>query len=140
MSPQSKIPITTPPVPPLWGLASLLWPAGFTSFVFRTAKLEYLFCMRLKNFKPIANLHLLCVFKECKQLASVRRNIILMETDALKGPALFGLFRTRMLPHAGLANNLTSQQLAHIFLHQLIHFNHYYIAANWIADALRTVH
>ncbi|WP_236406998.1 hypothetical protein [Microaerobacter geothermalis] len=45
---QSKIPVTTLPVPRLWRLAQWLWLAGFTFFVFRMAKLEYLFRMRLK--------------------------------------------------------------------------------------------
>jgi len=134
-----KIPATTP-VRRLWDLAQWLWLAGFAFFAFRMAKLECLFRIRLKNSKPVADLRLLSVFQECIRLAGARRNIILMETDALKGPALFGLFRTRMLLPARLADNLTSQQLSHIFLHELIHHNRHDIAANWIAGALRAVH
>ncbi|HWI55087.1 MAG TPA: M56 family metallopeptidase, partial [Desulfobacteria bacterium] len=124
----------------LWELAAWLWLAGVAFFVIRTGIAEYLFRKRLKRSIRVLDPHLLAVLDDCIQLASVNKNIILMETDALKSPALFGVFRTRMLLPTGLASTLTSQQLAHIFLHELAHYKRHDIAANWIAGVLRVVH
>lgn len=63
-----------------------------------------------------------------------------METDALKSPALCGVFRTRILLPTGLIGNLASKQLAHIFLHELVHYKRHDIAVNWIAYAFRIIH
>ena len=134
------LPHTTPLVYPLWELAAWFWLAGITFFVIRIGITEYLFRKKLKKAKLVFAPHLPAILEDCKQLAGVSKNIILMETDALKGPALFGLFRIRMLLPTGLAGNLTSQQLAHIFLHELVHYKRHDIAVNWIAGALRTVH
>lgn len=131
---------TTPPVHLLWELAAWLWLAGVIFFVIRIGMAEYLFRKRLKISKLVFDPHLLTILEDCKQLAGVTRNITLMETDALKSPALSGVFQTRMLLPTDLSSNLTSQQLAHIFLHELVHFKRHDIAVNWIAGALRVVH
>ncbi len=134
------LPDTTPLVYSLWEPAAWLWLAGITFFVIRIGIAEYLFRKKLKKSKLVFNLDLRAVLEDCKQLAGVSKNIILMETDALKSPALFGLFRTRMLLPTGLAGNLTSGQLAHIFIHELVHYKRRDIAVNWISGALRALH
>lgn len=139
-SPAAEQPRFKPTVNIIWEFAAWLWLAGAAFFAIRTGTAEYFFRRKIKRSKKVCDPHLLAVLDECKQLAGISRSIALMETNSLKSPALFGIFRTRMLLPAGLAGNLTSQQLSHVFLHELVHFKRHDIAANLIAAILRMVH
>ncbi|MHB1421025.1 MAG: M56 family metallopeptidase [Bacillota bacterium] len=130
----------TGPVVPLWELVEWLWLAGVALFVLRIGIAENRFRKRLKKSIQVHDPHLLAVLEDCKQLAGVSKAITLKETDALKSPALFGVFRPQMLLPTGLASKLTSEQLVHVFLHELVHYTRHDIAVNWIATVLRVAH
>ncbi|WP_366924904.1 hypothetical protein MFMK1_001567 [Metallumcola ferriviriculae] len=124
----------------IWELGAWLWLAGAAFLIVWIFLAEYIFRKKIIKTKPVSEPRLLAVLEDCKLLAGVSKTIPLMETDTLKSPALFGVFRTRLLLPTGLANSLTSEQLAHIFLHELVHFKRHDIAVNWIAAALRVLH
>ena len=137
---EKDLPRNTPLVHPLWEIAAWLWLAGVAFFVIWIGIAEHLFRKKIMKSRPVRDPRLLAILEDCKQLVGVSKTLLLMETDALKSPALFGVFRTRLLLPTGLAGNLTSEQLAHIFLHELIHYKRHDITVNWIAAALRAVH
>lgn len=145
---KKPLPVVSEPILPystslrhtILDLATWIWLAVVTFFVIRIGINEYYFCKKIKRSKLVLDPHLLTILEDCKQLTSISKNIILMETDALKSPALFGVFRTRVLLPTGLADKLTSKQLAHIFLHELVHYKRHDIAINWIAGTLRIIH
>jgi hypothetical protein len=45
----------------------------------------------------------------------------LLETDLVESPALYGLFRLRLLLPPKLSERFTPDELRHIFLHELSH-------------------
>ena len=61
------------------------------------------------------------LLNDCRREFGVSRRIELLETDAVRSPALFGLFRLRLLLPRGLASRFSRSELRYIFLHELAH-------------------
>ena len=76
----------------------------------------------------------------CRSQLGVRRRVTLAETDAIKSPALFGVFRLRLLLPAGLAARFTRDELRYIFLHELAHVKRGDLWLNWLVTALQVMH
>lgn len=88
--------------------------------------------------QPDATLHEL--LKKCREEFGVTRRIEPVETNAVKSPALFGLFRLRLLLPPGFAAQFSTGELRHIFLHELAHVKRGDLWLNWLVTALQLIH
>ncbi|UCG46473.1 MAG: hypothetical protein JSU94_13320, partial [Phycisphaerales bacterium] len=61
-------------------------------------------------------------------------------TDAVNSPSLFGCVRPRLLLPAGMVETLGSEQLRHVFLHELAHLRHMDILTSNLASLLQILH
>jgi hypothetical protein len=62
------------------------------------------------------------------------------ETDRVKGPAVLGLWRARLLLPPGLKDELTDDQLRHLLLHEFAHVRRHDLLALWLVLSARVVH
>jgi len=77
---------------------------------------------------------------ECRQLMGIRRDVSLLETEAVTSPVLYGLFRHRILLPWGFANRFSPVELRHVLLHELAHVKRGDLWLNWLVTALQIVH
>jgi beta-lactamase regulating signal transducer with metallopeptidase domain/uncharacterized GH25 family protein len=76
----------------------------------------------------------------CRRELRVTRKIQLLETDAVKSPALFGLFHLRLLLPHGLTAKFDREELRFIFLHELAHVRRGDLWLNWLVTSLQILH
>ncbi|MGH7942731.1 MAG: M56 family metallopeptidase, partial [Limisphaerales bacterium] len=95
---------------------------------------------RLSKTAVRANDRAYSLLWDCCRELRVRRRIELFETDAVKSPALFGLFRLRLLLPRGLAAEFDRSELRHVFLHELAHIRRGDLWINCLVTALQILH
>ena len=122
-------------VPGLTGL----WLVGVVGLAGVVAVQFLRFHRRLAVAAP-ADESLRTVLADCRREFGSTRPIELLETEAVQSPALFGLFRLRLLLPRGLAGNFNRRELRYIFLHELAHVRRGDLWLNWLVTALQILH
>ena len=92
-----------------------------------------------RSVRPVEDAAL-ALLEDCRRELGVRRRVELLETDAVKSPALFGLFHLRLLLPTGLTARFSREQLRFIFLHELAHVKRGDLWLNWLVTALQIMH
>ena len=98
------------------------------------------FRRQLANASSTSNPALQELLENCRREFGVRRRIELLETEAVKSPSLFGLFRLRLLMPKELSSRFSERELRYIFLHELAHVKRGDLWLNWLVTALQIVH
>jgi beta-lactamase regulating signal transducer with metallopeptidase domain/uncharacterized GH25 family protein len=120
--------------------AAGLWLAGVLALSFGVAIQTVRFRRRLARTSRPAGAMLNNLLQEARREAGVSRWIELMETGAVNSPALFGLWRLRLLLPRGLEEKFTPRELRYIFLHELAHVKRGDLWLNWLVTGLQIVH
>jgi bla regulator protein BlaR1 len=90
---------------------------------------------RQETWEPALNL-----LESCKKELGIKTVLVIMETDLVQSPALFGYLRPRILLPHGMIQNLDEKALRHVFLHELRHLKHHDILIGLIASILLALH
>ncbi|TVX86832.1 M56 family metallopeptidase [Paenibacillus agilis] len=111
-------------------VAFFLWLSGVTVFasffVFANVRIY-----RLLYKQPvITDAQLVGTLEECKQKMSISRNIPLVLSEKLPGPALFGFIRPHIILNQNVIDSLNTAQLPFVFLHELAHLKRKDILVN----------
>ncbi|MCL5040014.1 MAG: hypothetical protein M1299_09370 [Firmicutes bacterium] len=117
-----------------------VWLAGAALMAIRITTIQCNFYAKMKLARPVGNSLIHEVFADCKKQMGVRRDVTLLETDALHSPVLYGVVRPRLLVPADLARKLNTEQLRHVFLHELAHLKRHDVALNLLTTGLQVVH
>jgi beta-lactamase regulating signal transducer with metallopeptidase domain len=139
---ESAIPAARPAAHPMnWmGLAALAWLAGVLLLALRFVCLERRFGSRLAGDKPASDESVERLFGECVRSLRVQEKVEIIETAAVDSPAVFGLWRKRLLLPVGLREQLSPEELRHVFLHELAHIKRRDPALNWLLGILQILH
>jgi beta-lactamase regulating signal transducer with metallopeptidase domain len=117
-----------------------LWAAGVVGLAGCALATQYRFNRRVRRLRPLNDGTTLDLFEDCKALMGVSTPVSLIETGAVKSPALFGFVRPRLLLPAGLLSAFGREELRHVFLHELAHIKRHDILTGWVMLALQIVH
>lgn len=98
------------------------------------------FRRKLGGAAVVADQYICEVLDECRREFGITRPIDLIETRAVNAPALFGLFRLRLLLPQGLVAQFSRSEWRHIFLHELAHVKRGDLWLNWLVMALQLLH
>jgi beta-lactamase regulating signal transducer with metallopeptidase domain/uncharacterized GH25 family protein len=98
------------------------------------------FRRKLANATAPADVRLQNLLEECRCEFQIRRQVLLLETDAVQSPALFGLFKLRLLVPRGFGGQFNHGELRYVFLHELAHVKRGDLWLNWLVTALQIVH
>ena len=121
-------------------LVLLLWGTGVALFLLRVAVANVVFARRIRRGTGVDDAGVLALLCACQRRMSVRCPVGLVETDAVNGPALWGLVRpTLLLPH-GMLRTLSRDDLRFVFLHELAHLKRWDITLDWGLALLHAVH
>lgn len=120
-------------------LLFFIWLMGVVAFITAIGLVNRRFGRRLKG-QFVVNAKVYASFVETKSRLSIKAEIPLIQSTAVKSPSLFGLFRPRLLIPADILDEFTSEQLSHVFMHELLHFKRRDILINWLAQGLLVLH
>jgi bla regulator protein BlaR1 len=120
-------------------LLSWTWLAGGCGFLCWTLFCQWRFARSLKRTALAADRRASHLWDECCRTAGVRRRLPLLQFDGVRQPAVFGLFRPRLLLPSSTVT-LSDDQLRMVMLHELAHVRRRHIAVNWLLVAIRALH
>ena len=82
----------------------------------------------------------LAVLDECGRRLGVRGRLTVVECAEVASPALFGLFRPRLLLPPGFTQSFSPSELRFVFLHELAHLRRWDLPLNWLVAVLQILH
>lgn len=118
----------------------LLWLLGVALLTGYTIFINLKIWYSIRN-EPVVNNPSICgILNGCKSVMKISAHVPVVIVDKVHAPALFGIFRPRLLLPKSMINKLTEEQLKYICLHELAHWRRKDILINWITVILKILH
>ncbi|HUR58770.1 MAG TPA: M56 family metallopeptidase [Opitutaceae bacterium] len=95
---------------------------------------------RLGHLRPVADPVMARTLRSCCERLGLRRAPPVLESAEVATPALFGLFRPRLLLPHGFRETFSDDELRFVFLHELAHLRRRDLLLNGVVTALQIVH
>ncbi len=95
---------------------------------------------RFAGLKPLTGAALQAALEDCQLRMKVQISLTVVESGAVSCPALYGLFRPRLVLPAGFSNKFSERELRFIFLHELAHLKRFDLPMNWVIAGLQVLH
>jgi len=87
---------------------------------------------KIRRQRAVTNEAVLNLLEDCRQEMNVFTPLTLLETPAIRSPALLGFVRPRLLLPEGLIDSFSLAELRFVFLHELGHLKRGDILLNWL--------
>ena len=117
-----------------------LWLAGAALLALRLALASRRLQRAVRLGRVVTSERVLEVLEGCKRDLGVHTLLGIVATDQVRGPALSGFIRPRLLLPPALVEGLSEQELRHVFLHELAHLKRLDIHWGWLCAALQVLH
>ena len=117
-----------------------IWLTGVVTLSARIVCGAWLLSRRIRRHAVVSDHSTFQLLEESRRVIGTRRAPVLMETDAVDSPALFGLLRPKLLLPTGLIRRLDEAELRHVVLHELAHLRRHDVLLNWLAALLQIIH
>jgi beta-lactamase regulating signal transducer with metallopeptidase domain/thiol-disulfide isomerase/thioredoxin/protocatechuate 3,4-dioxygenase beta subunit len=121
-------------------MACAVWFGGVCLLALRLAWANVRFGSRLARHVPIADATILRIVEQCADTMGIRQPVSVIETEEVDSPAVCGLWKKRLLVPDGTFERFSSDELRHIFLHELAHIKRCDIEVNWLSALLQILH
>lgn len=123
-------------------LATLFWVwfAGALLLTGYIAATSLRLAWRCRGLPALTDAAALAVLDECGRRLGVRGRLTVVECSEVASPALFGLFRPRLLLPPGFTQSFSPQELRFVFLHELAHLRRWDLPLNWLVAVLQIFH
>lgn len=118
----------------------LLWLAGAAVLVLRIVVQNVVFYRRLRWAPTVTNTEAWQTLEECRQEMGVRHRLVLVETDLVRSPALYGFLRLHLLLPPNTMATLTPDELRFVLMHELAHVKRRDMEVNWLVTVLQVIH
>jgi beta-lactamase regulating signal transducer with metallopeptidase domain/Tol biopolymer transport system component len=94
----------------------------------------------VKRDRPLVNQAMLELFEECKAQMGVQSLVVVVPSDRVRSPGLFGFVRPRLLLPRQMLDNATAEEMRYVFLHELAHLRRHDIYLGWLTSLLQVLH
>ncbi len=121
-------------------ILSVSWLAGMLLLGIYVFVSNYKLWRIIHVQRPVTDSKILDLLEDCKAQMKMHAYLAVVETDRVTSPALYGFLRPRLLLPKGIIGKLSSQQLRHVFLHELAHLKRGDIYIGWLTALLQTLH
>jgi bla regulator protein BlaR1 len=121
-------------------ILAIVWLAGSLVLAVYVFVSNFRLWRIIKSVRPLTEQRILDLLEDCKRQTGVETILGIVVTDKVKGPALFGFFRPRLLLPVGIIETHNIKELRHIFLHELSHLKRYDILLGWLTTLLLVIH
>ncbi|MFS0557006.1 BlaR1 family beta-lactam sensor/signal transducer [Brevibacillus sp. 179-C9.3 HS] len=88
----------------------------------------------------ITNQEILDLFEQCKKDVKLTRRIVLAQSRLVKSPMTFGVFTTYVVLPSHFGEWLSTNEMKHIFLHELMHQKNHDIVMNYVTVVYQLVY
>jgi len=145
VAPVPMTPIATRdhPAIPRQSSGLLVWPIWLAGAIVMTAGAigsNLVFLRRVRRTAGQASDEMIECWQSCARRVGVRRVPPVVCTDAVSTPALFGLWRGRLLMPADFSRQVTQEEARLILLHEMTHVRRRDLPVGWVMTGLRIVH
>lgn len=120
--------------------AAMVWLAGVLILLFFVIIVNIVFAVNVRKQNLRANEQTNKILKECKLKMGIKTDLPIVLTDAVKAPALYGLIRPSLLLPVNIEEQIDSNQLQYIMLHELAHLKRKDIAVFWIITLFKIIY
>lgn len=120
----------------LYTTALYIWLAGVIILSFAIIIMNRRLLFYIKKQPVITDEKIVKIFENCKKSMSVQQDIPLLLAGKISSPTVFGFFRPRVLLSSSHMKVLDTQQLQHIFYHELAHIKRRDVGVNWLMHGL----
>lgn len=126
---------------PVWILNILffIWAIGAVILGLYTLFVNRNFISGLKT-EPVTSEAIIEIFNRAKTKSNVKSSIPLLMATQIKTPALHGIFQIKLLLPEAILEQIDSEQLYYVFLHELVHFNRKDLWVNGVMNLLVIIH
>jgi beta-lactamase regulating signal transducer with metallopeptidase domain/outer membrane lipoprotein-sorting protein len=121
-------------------LAASAWLAGALVLTLRFVWSNHRFGRRLAGYKPVSDDAVMGLVGECAAAMGVKGRLMIIGTDEVGGPAVYGFWRKRLLLPDGLVEQLSREELRHVLHHELAHVRRRDLELNWLLAVLQILH
>jgi bla regulator protein BlaR1 len=117
-----------------------IWIGGVAALTVYTIANNIYFWVKVKDGKLFTDHKSMKILAECKEKLGVNTNISIIQTTGVSIPAIFGVIRPWLLIPDTVLNNLKSNNLRYVFMHELAHLKRKDILVNWVVLVLQIIH
>ncbi len=121
-------------------IGAWLWLTGVLALSVRIVAALRHVNRRLAEARPVIDTAALGILESSRQCLRLRQKVALLESDLVKSPALFGVWRPRLLLPPGLIHDFSPEELRYVFLHELAHVRRRDLLLNWLLALAQTLH
>ena len=118
----------------------LAWLIGVVGFLARVIIANVIFAVRIRRGTGVDDTGVLALLCACRRDMNVTTPVRLIATDAVRGPALWGMLRPTMIIPPAMLRELSREDLRFVFLHELAHLKRRDIAVDWALSLLHAFH
>jgi beta-lactamase regulating signal transducer with metallopeptidase domain len=121
-------------------ISASVWFAGTLVLALRFVWSNHRFGLRLAGYLPVRDDSFGRLLRQCAELLGVRQEVVVIETEEVESPAVYGLWQKRLLLPDGLREALTPGELRHVLLHELAHIKRRDPELNCLVAVLQILH
>lgn len=121
-------------------IAEWLWLAAAAGLACWATFVNARFWTRIRGASVVTDAGALRLLGECSHQMDLKSPPRLLQTDAVTIPSLYGLLRPRLLVPPGFVETLSTEQLRHVFLHEMAHLKRLDTAAGLLTTAVQILH
>jgi bla regulator protein BlaR1 len=126
---------------PGWqNLLSIIWIIGVVIMLGHAIVVNLKLWRQFRNLSSVSEPRLLNLLQSCKKRMHISKKIELCQSSAIRIPMLYGFLHPSIILPATQVNRLTTNQLQHIFCHELAHYKRNDILFSHVATALQILH
>ena len=133
----------TPEEPVFFELADILpliWLIGALGLAVYVCARNFNLRRTIKKACSLTDRKILDLLEKCKSQMGIRTILRVVVTDRVRGPALFGFVRPRLLLPRGMIEALSLEELRCIFLHELAHLKRHDIFVSYLVSLVQILH
>ncbi len=124
----------------LWSCAPYLWLAGALGYFAAVLLQHHKLARWIKRQEPLRDPRVLAVLAGARAALGLRCPIRIVAMSRPSAPAIFGLFRPRLLLPRVMLEQFGTDELRLIFLHELAHVKRRDVLLNWLLIVVRSLH
>ncbi len=121
-------------------ILALIWLAGALALAGRILVDNVGLWRAVKYQRAVTDQKVLDLLEDCRQQMGVGTLLGLVVTDKVKGPAIFGFVRPRLLLPGGMVETFSLEELRYVFLHELAHLKRHDIGVGWLVALCQILH
>ncbi|KUO60926.1 MAG: antirepressor [Gracilibacter sp. BRH_c7a] len=123
-----------------WDTAALIWLGGVLAISLYVLLVNGILLLKTRKLPVCVSSDIISILQACKADLQVHSEVSVVYDDSPKSPALFGLFRPKIVISPDIVERLSPEELRHIFLHELSHLKRHDLQVSVLVLAIRIIY